>query len=152
MAKLMSRYIKQFKIKHAEELQSKDGKTRLSLLAQFLRNIPEDRFCLVSWADAYFTEDVCGTTACACGWATTIFPNLGLDTGGDLILLDDNKDQAFDDEGYSIWGIEAAESFFDISNNVAVNFFIDSYYRSDACGPIDVANRIDYYLNTGEIL
>lgn len=131
MAKLMSRYIKQFKIKHAEELKVKDGKTRLALLAQFLRNIPEDRFCLATWADHDFTEDVCGTTACACGWATTIFDDLEL--ANHIIRY----------KGSDSW--LAVSDFFELSIVEAEELFnSDNYYIKAT--PKMVAEKIHKFL------
>lgn len=145
MAKRMSRYIKQFKIKHAEELKIKDGKTRLSLLAQFLRNIPEDRFCLASWSDEDFEEDVCGTTACAMGWATTIFPQLQLNEGFCVSLINDNgKAECVD--------FDAGAVFFNIPYSISMKFFDPySYPNKSNTTAVQVADRIDHYLETGKI-
>lgn len=56
---------------------------RLAQLADFLDNLPDDRFYYGTWAGSNWsgTEDLsCGSTACALGWATTIpeFRELGL--------------------------------------------------------------------------
>lgn len=58
---------------------------RLELLVKKLNEIQEDQFSLGIW----WSEDECGTTGCAMGWATTIpeFQRLGLRRVGKMVEL-----------------------------------------------------------------
>lgn len=49
----------------------------LAALANFLDDLPSDRFHMPEWSDKDATAVSCGTAACACGWAATIFQHKG---------------------------------------------------------------------------
>jgi hypothetical protein len=62
---------------------AKEYRDRLLLLADFLDQLPPERFDFRHWVGSDWEGDPelsCGTTACALGWATTIpeFRKLGL--------------------------------------------------------------------------
>lgn len=57
------------------EIDMTHCKKRLLMLADFLDNLPEERFDYSHWAGDNWggkSDLSCGTTACALGWATTI--------------------------------------------------------------------------------
>lgn len=46
---------------------------KLAALANFLDDLPHDRFHMPKWNDEDASEFHCGTAACACGWAGTVY-------------------------------------------------------------------------------
>jgi hypothetical protein len=46
---------------------------KLVRLANFLDDLPHDRFYMPHWASRDFTTTSCGTAGCAAGWAATIY-------------------------------------------------------------------------------
>jgi hypothetical protein len=50
---------------------------KLVTLANFLDDLPHDRFHMPSWAAIDATTESCGTAGCACGWAATVFQKDG---------------------------------------------------------------------------
>lgn len=127
----IDRYIQQFRIKYANKLITSDGYKRLSLLADFLENLPEERFNLKNWASSNFKPNECGTTACACGWATTIFDDLEL--VNHLIRY----------KGYDSWF--AVSDFFELSITEAEELFNPDHYYEKAT-PKMVATKIREFL------
>lgn len=59
------------------QTQIKDGHRKLAQLANFLDDLPHDKFHMPVWASDDATEYSCGTAGCACGWAATIFHKEG---------------------------------------------------------------------------
>ncbi len=55
---------------------------KLAALANFLDDLPHDRFHMPSWSDQNATDASCGTAACACGWAATVFRREGWSFNG----------------------------------------------------------------------
>ncbi len=49
----------------------------LNQLANFLDDLPHDRFHMPIWCSDDSTKKSCGTAGCACGWAATILHNKG---------------------------------------------------------------------------
>lgn len=137
MSKLISRYVKQFRMKYQDELKNEDGNERLRLLALFLEHLPEERFSLRTWSDAAFdvsNTNHCGTSACACGWATTVFDGIYLDKG--TVVLSNNRKRSWD----------AVLDFFDLRLGEAKKMFSESYYYEKAT-PKMVAERIKEFLD-----
>ena len=56
---------------------TKDQLRKLAALANFLEDLPSERFHMPRWADDDATDTSCGTAACACGWAATIYAREG---------------------------------------------------------------------------
>lgn len=56
----------------------------LNQLANFLDDLPSDKFHMPRWCSSDSTEKSCGTAGCACGWAATIFHNQGWSIRGIL--------------------------------------------------------------------
>jgi hypothetical protein len=48
---------------------------RIRRLADFLETVPDKKFNMLSYAANGFTEHRCGSTACALGYSTVIFPD-----------------------------------------------------------------------------
>ena len=46
---------------------------KLAGLANFLDDLPSDRFHMPTWSAEDRTKDSCGSAGCACGWAATIY-------------------------------------------------------------------------------
>ena len=107
-------------------------KKRLLKLANFLEHkVPEARFNMRVWfggeKDKKFSQHECGTTACALGWATVVFPK-------DLQHSDwDNPIHVASGRR----GFNAAKIFFELSIE-QVYFLFDASEGS----PTDVAARI----------
>lgn len=121
---------------------------RLTLLAAYLRTIPEDNFDLSSWAifperneDMLCVEKpaYCGTTACACGHATTLFDELS------LVMLPCSRVGAIQFNG--TWGWIAVQEFFEMPSSEMFRLFSREAYAwyTPPTGS-DVADRIDEYL------
>lgn len=43
--------------------------------AEFLKNLPEEKFDMKNWVSDEDMENVCGTVCCAAGWLPAAFPN-----------------------------------------------------------------------------
>lgn len=81
-------------------------------------------------------ENFCGTTACACGLATTVpalrKAGMVLDSNGDLV-----------------GGFATVEAVFDLSREDSYELFIDTYYEHrDRTDPLAVADKITALLHT----
>jgi hypothetical protein len=119
------------------------NKERLLKLADFLETLPAERFRIRTWASPHFTPTDCNTTACACGWATTIpeFADAGLKLEkdcGELYLTYNGYKRS-----------EAAARFFEISDYAAEYLFLPSEDDSEDreflpgnASALDVATRI----------
>lgn len=70
-------------------------KERLLKLSAFLRDLDPKKFWYGSWVGSNWTGDpslTCGTTACAAGWATVLFP--------ELLKLNNNGEGRYDQPDY----------------------------------------------------
>lgn len=122
-------------------------KKKLLKLADFLaKKVKPSWFDIYSFASKGFTEKKCGTTACACGWATVCFPRSGLQ------LVDDTCDDAYAFLSYK--GEEdfvAAAKFFGITIDQSVFLFQPSY-DENSDSKKGTINRIRKFVkNNGEI-
>ncbi len=105
-----------------------EGHRRLLVLADFLETkVPRERFSLSVWANTTGDDiNLCHTTACACGWGTTIpeFHALGfyLTPMGDSCTVDIGYD------GRTGWG--AVRSFFEITERAARFLFEATNYEN----------------------
>lgn len=115
------------------------NKERLLRLADYLEKVDADRFNLGMWGEPGFEEDVCGTMACACGWATVLFKDEGLKLVPNTLLT---RDLYYD--GEINWN--AADAFFDLVDDQAWWLFshhaYDPVYEEDMIGPSRVVERI----------
>lgn len=121
---------------------------RLTILAEFLDTLPDDKhFNMLLWAIDYADgQPICGTEACAAGWAATIpsFREAGyqLSKNGEPFYLNRHN-------------IPALQLFFDLSYEQTESIFIKNSYLDyeDVAGrrsivvrrkvsPADVAARI----------
>lgn len=131
-------YVEAFKKSKQDELDSPDGRVRLRLLAEFLLGLPKERFDLRQWWSDGFQPHECGTTACACGWACVIFPGLSR-TNSQPSLTNEPLDCHLK---YGWW---AMEKFFDLNEDWAYEFFLDSRYGVNPA-PSEVSDKIFSYL------
>lgn len=115
---------------------------RLQKLADHLRTIEPDRFDMKVWASPGFTESKCGTVACAWGHATTIFDEveLYLPCDGDNYGVKVKIDDEWRFNGFAI------KLFFDITTFESTSIFYATTYLGNIT-PIDVANRIERFIN-----
>lgn len=121
-------------------------KDRLLKLAGFLDTVPSRKFDLVYWQK----DRSCGTTACACGWASKLFNKCRGDDK--LVLIDTNDDEyILESKDGSCEGFDAAARFFGISERSAINLFHPSYYPEGHTNAKYVANRIRQFIKTGTI-
>jgi len=114
------------------------GREKLKKLANFLKNVSQDRFNLSLWATHEFAEDNCYSQACAIGWASILFPNSGL-----MII----KNQPHF-RHYTQW--EAVSKFFEISINDACKLFSPTPYiqqGNSISDPVLVSDKIGEYLS-----
>lgn len=120
------------------------NRERLALLAARLESIPPKHFNLKSWVEtnghplgkAVRSPGVCGTTACAAGWACTMpeFKELGLEFC---------KDGSYAPKYKARTGGEALMAFFDINNYEMNNLFSPlDYPQNELTNPQAVCNRI----------
>jgi hypothetical protein len=124
-------------------------KKRLLKLADLLDTVPVKRFTLRIWATPGFTETDCGTAACACGWATTIFPELTLSQtpGYDKPRLRPalQKEHLTDGEAIErFFGLPISDDF----DAFAYLFEVESYPSRNP-RPKTVAKRIRHFVETG---
>jgi hypothetical protein len=116
-----------------------EGNRRLLVLADFLEQLPPDRFNLAVWVSSIWQgrEDLgCGAKACAMGWAATIpeFRALGLrlvrpvspSTGKPLAAI---PELAIDEGADPLRGFEAAAALFGLSRTAADYLFDPDAYR-----------------------
>lgn len=110
------------------------NRERLTKLAEFLDNMPEDgRFSLLTWVNGLRSiNHPCGFVACAVGWATTIpeFREQGLCMSYNAPKFDGKTDW---------WAVEA---FFEITHEQSRVLFAGDHYAAGHKGPKDVAQRI----------
>jgi len=57
--------------------EQREKLTKLVRLANFLDDLPHDKFHMAAWASCDYSENSCGTAGCACGWAATVYSNEG---------------------------------------------------------------------------
>lgn len=88
---------------HREQLR------KLGRLANFLDDLPHDKFHMPQWASKDATEDSCGTAGCAGGWAATIYKKEGWRFVG--------ADHEIQFKGFS--GYVAFAKFFGLNDNDA---------------------------------
>ncbi len=90
---------------------------RLTELANFLeKKVEPDWFNMGVWAEDGFTEQKCGTAACAFGWATQCFPD-------DLELVKISSSHWVVRFEHYYRDIQAAERFFEIHREHAYWLF-----------------------------
>lgn len=80
---------------------------KLASLANFLDDLPHRRFHMPKWVSEDHSDTHCGTAACACGWAATIFHKEGW-TFGELSVRYGEQS-----------GAEAFADFFHLSHDDA---------------------------------
>lgn len=119
--------------------QKRIGRQRLEKLAKFLYTVPAKKFYMGSWMTGEL--DRCGSTACAIGWASTIFNSDG------LFLVRPERFDAYRPafEGVTNW--RAVEVFFELSSREANRLF----GSDQEIGPRGVAKRIKLFLKTGRV-
>ena len=98
-------------------------------LATFLETkVKPGWFDLNLWATGGFPEKECGSTACACGWATVCFPKSGLsfrDKCDGIVLEICWKPKK---KGKTYSGGDAIGRFFDIDNISVQRLFSPTHY------------------------
>lgn len=108
-------------------------------------------------ADDHVKEVPCGTSACAIGYCVPdpYFVNKGL-TIGIPPGLNYSKEPIFYNGPATIYGFDALEAFFDVSEAVVITLFTDSGYvdeerdlDDDPITPEEVAEKIEHMLATG---
>jgi hypothetical protein len=133
------------------------GRERLAKLANFLRHdvrliktcrqSADFKFDLRAWASADkigLGRARCNTSACAVGWATTIFRRQGFKLEA-ASPVNRNIVPVYKDKRN--W--EAVQEFFAISDAESSQLFSKDAYPSDQLnGPVAVADRIESFLNT----
>lgn len=125
------------------------GHQRLIKLATFLYRVPRNQFNTEQWASAGFDarNPTCGTTACAIGWATTIFKDEGFFLSPFCTLV---GAQPLIPHYKSKVNWKAVVSFFQISDYDAFKLF--SPKRSSNHGPRQVAKDIKHFLKTKKVI
>lgn len=159
-------------------------KKRLLALATFLAKVPDHKFDLESWGSTDNLDDeslqalnlddgvsfadcaanVCGTTACALGWAASMPKNRK--AGLDLIAVTDGMFGPVDvywkiryrkrvrrsgkrDKYITYGNFEAGVKFFHLGGYQEACYFFDpDWYPEDASRAKDVAERIRDYVKT----
>lgn len=117
---------------------------RLTKLADFLEtSVEETNFKMYTWGEKWH----CGTTYCACGWATQIFWDEGFrgewvrDTG--ILWINYTSDEG------SFEGWEAVREFFDLDVKESHHLFLDEKY--DTPSKTNVVERIRNFVKNGGI-
>lgn len=93
-------------------------------LANFLDDLPHDKFHMPSWASNDGDDNSCGTAGCACGWAATIFK----EQGWSFRLFHPNLQTS---NKVLLSGVVAFAEFFGISWNEswAITCFLEDHYK-----------------------
>jgi hypothetical protein len=126
------------------------NKERLLRLADFLeREVPENRFDLAKWSNGDLS--LCGTTACACGWATTIpeFAEAGLKLERYEHKLDDGEVLISRDIVFGEFtSFDAVTEFFDLPDHKDSSylFYVDRYPNGERTTKHDVVERIRQFV------
>lgn len=123
-------------------------KDRLLKLAAFLRTVPIKQFDMGWWVEAdkkghnhEHASLKCGTTACALGWATAVFPQLYYDVETSSILI---KNHEYDN--YEL-NEETAKVFFGLTEDG----FEDLFMGSAKTGKEEAA-IIEKFVRTGVVV
>lgn len=123
---------------------------RLLRLAEFLeKSVPVSQFNMGIFGggcDKYTSLGDCGTSACACGWATVLFEQDGfkldaesLQDGDFLITYRDRFE----------W--DAIEEFFGLDAEEAESLFMDASYNVKRPTPAQVAAHIREFIQAAEV-
>lgn len=115
------------------------GRQRLEKLAKLLYSVPAEKFCMGSWMSGNLNR--CGSTACAIGWASTIFINDG------LLLVRPEYHAVYRPAFKGVTNWRAVEMFFELPSREAQRLF----GPNQEIGPRQVAKRIKQYLKTGRV-
>lgn len=149
---------------------------RLAILRDFLRNLklaPDQKFNMGTWGrhsiDELPTELMCGTTACAAGWATTIpeFKAAGLKLrwesrvwkhgqheGGNYEAVVEVDGMPDDSHDYSMTSYKALRYFFGTDEPFDPDNYESASYDDDdeiVVQPSHVADYIDGILAADEV-
>lgn len=125
------------------------NKERLLRLADFLeKDIPREKFNLDVWCSGEWYE--CGTTACACGWATQIpeFAEAGFKLIPFRCEVDGERYFSSDLYFQESYGFDAVTDFFSIHRDSARYLFYNQSYPEDGRSLNDVVARIRNYVET----
>lgn len=133
---------------------------RLKKLVKKLEKVKDKKFDMEFWSNNRESEDreiscnleACGTTACALGWATTVFPkSLKLCIEKDNIYTDvklRRKEDIKRAKSLNIdtqYPLEVGQYFFKISHETASELFLPDYYPHPT--KKNVINRINRIIN-----
>lgn len=107
---------------------------RLQRLADFLKSLPDEKFCMDSWSND------CGSVACAVGWACTLpeFNALGLKS------IDHHPFYHEPGRLHQEWGFDAAQKFFGLTPYMTLKLFKTTHREPT---PMNIALIIEQYLN-----
>jgi len=134
---------------------------RLQKLADFLKQLPEEKFDLssitdlekceykVEFVEKHMLEPNCGATACAIGWMPKVFPQ----------LVEWKPDSSFDDSdlkvvlrgGSYISDFSVADEVFNLTGSESFYLFDPGYYpraKKEQTAK-KVAARIEQFIKTG---
>lgn len=116
------------------------NRKRLRKLADFLMELPDERFDIGVIQQSDFQPEDCRTVACAMGWAPHVFPRSG--------LTYDYYREEFVYKNFSC--SQAIEEFFGINDITKRKLFYPTFYQSGYCTrPCEVASKI-YRLLDGQ--
>lgn len=130
---------------------SRTSKGRLLKLAAFLRTLPNKKFDLASCVSNKNNSNICNTTGCACGWATTVFRKLPKNKRLTLTISGDLRMVASPAHNFPyLYGFDAAAEFFKIGHLECEYLFSDTAYPKGRRGPKSVAQRIENFVANGK--
>jgi hypothetical protein len=130
-------------LRPTDAVRSLRGHEALAALAEFLENLKPDLYRHISWSNNQFQrwlrtheEDPhCGTTACAGGWATSLFDG--------LILLDGIPVRAECEDSDDAESFGELAEFFEINGDDADRIFNwDDYEDPNERSAVATAARI----------
>lgn len=142
------------------------GRKRLAKLADFLETVPRKRFDMRVWAYAQekfvfrkdkpvvTTSPECGTSACALGWATAVFPRHLMLTAlptcqcGECRDREPRRAEVVLRENPKVEGFDAAEKFFALTMPQAYELF-DTPYGEKKVTPKQKARQIRRFIKSG---
>lgn len=130
---------------------TKRHKERLLKLADFLETVPKKNFNLETFAESDKDESInsfikrfrkkeCGTTGCALGWCTVVFPR--------KFKFEHNFCNSDCDIGLNM-GWETADEFFGLRRIESEYLFMKDKYPLNKRTPKCVSKRIRKFVETG---
>ncbi len=126
-------------------INKRDRLVKLNRLANFIDDLPHDRFHMPDWGSKDANKSSCGTAGCACGWAVTMFHKQGFYFDGKIPRF-----MKKDEDGDDLCGSQAFAWFFGIAHNDASWITVCLEECDEWLGVPDMELHQKFYFQDGE--